>query len=143
MFEVIRRNPIESPARTLLSWITHDPFFNGGGVDWNEEGTLPLDISEKDGEVLVRASLPGFQKNEVDVQVHQGVLTITAEHTEELETKDEKFYRKERRYGAVSRRVALPGVVDSGKANAELKDGVLTVRIPQSEAARPRQISIK
>jgi HSP20 family protein len=143
MFEVIRRPAAESPTRSLLSWINSDPFFSGFPTQWDEEGTLPLDISEKDGQVFVRASLPGFKKEEIDVQVHQGVLTIKAEHTEETETRDEKFYRKERRFGAVSRRVALPGVIDSGKANAELKDGVLTISIPQSEAARPKQISIK
>ena len=70
------------------------------------------------------------------------MLSIKADYDEETETKDEKFYRKERRYGSVSRRIALPGVVTEDAAKAELKDGVLTLRLPQAKDARPKQIPV-
>lgn len=76
-----------------------------------DEGSPALDVLEQDGNVVVKASLPGFTKEEIDVQVHDGVLYIKAEHNEEKEEKGAKFYRRERRYGAVARRVALPGTV--------------------------------
>lgn len=109
-----------------------------------EEGALAVDISEgKEGETIVRASLPGFKKEDVKVSVHQGVLDIRAESKEEHETKDEKFYRKERRWGAVSRRIALPGNPAEDGVQAELKDGVLTVKVQPSKANQPRQIAVR
>ena len=107
-----------------------------------EEGTLALDVSEDEASVLVRASLPGFRKEDVHVEVHDGVLTINATHREETEEKSERYYRKERREGSLSRRVALPSQVDDSKASAELKDGVLTLRLPKSQQAMPKKISI-
>lgn len=113
---------------------------NGAGLD---EGSLALDVLEKDGQVVVKASLPGFTKDEIDVQVHEGVLYIKAEHNEETEDKNAKFYRRERRYGAVARRIALPGTVSEADVNAELKDGVLTLTLPTPPKPQPKQIEIK
>ncbi|MCB9845179.1 MAG: Hsp20/alpha crystallin family protein [Phycisphaeraceae bacterium] len=107
-----------------------------------DEGNLALDIAETDSEVVVRASLPGFQKKDVDVEVHDGVLSITASRSEEHEEKNERFYRKERRMGSVSRRVALPGSIEGHKAQAQLKDGVLEVRVPKTAEATPRKVNI-
>jgi HSP20 family protein len=145
MFEVTRHDPIASSRgiRELFDVIAGDPLLRASRCCTpTDEGTLPLDISEDDGDVVVRASLPGFDRNDVDVQVHDGVLTIRAEHSAEKETTDEKFYRRERRSGALSRRVALPATVSGMEATAELKDGILTLRLPQAEEARPRRITI-
>ncbi|MCB9895400.1 MAG: Hsp20/alpha crystallin family protein [Planctomycetes bacterium] len=111
---------------------------------WMQEGSLAVDISEgKEGETIVRASLPGFKKEDVQVSVHNGVLDIKAESKEETETKDEKFFRKERRYGSVSRRIALPGNPNGDDVIAELKDGVLTVKVPASGKNGPKKVAIK
>lgn len=108
-----------------------------------EEGALAVDVSEAhDGETIVRASLPGFAKEDVHVSVHNGVLDIKAEHREETEQRDEKFYRRERRIGSVSRRVALPGNPKEDDVQATLTDGVLTVRVRPSTESGPRRISI-
>lgn len=141
MLELIRRDPVNNSMRDLMNFIARDPFFASGEA--SEEGNLALDVSENENEVLVRASLPGFKKDQVDVNIHNGVLSIKAERTEEEETKNEEFYRRERRFGSVSRRIALPGVVSEAEANAEMTDGVLTIRIPKSEVARPKRISVK
>lgn len=122
-------------------------FFNDPGLEIAptlDEGALAVDISEgKEGETIVRASLPGFKKEDVTVSVHQGVLDIKAEQSEESETKEEKFYRKERRWGSLSRRIALPGNPAEDGVAAELKDGVLTVTVKPSKANQPRQIAIR
>jgi HSP20 family protein len=123
-------------------------FFNDdeqmGLGQWMQEGSLAVDISEgKEGETIVRASLPGFKKDDVQVSVHNGVLDIKAESNEETETKEEKFFRKERRYGSVARRIALPGNPTGEDVLAELKDGVLTVKVPAGGKNGPKKIDIK
>jgi HSP20 family protein len=107
-----------------------------------EEGTLPVDISERDGKVWVRASMPGFKQEEIDVQVHEGVLSITARKSGEHEESGDRWFRRERYYGSLSRRIALPGIVDKTEVDATLEDGVLTLSMALPEAARPKQIQI-
>ncbi len=141
---IARRSPntARSPLTGLMDLFQNDPFFNFEIKPLEEDGNLALDISEHENQVIVRASLPGFKKDEVDVQVHDGVLTIKAERCEEEETTNEKFYRRERRYGSFQRSITLPGIGADADASAELVDGVLTVRIPQAANARPRKIAI-
>lgn len=107
-----------------------------------EEVTLPVDISERDGKIWVRASVPGFKQDEIDVQAHDGVLSITARKTEEKEERGERWFRRERYYGSLSRRIALPGIVDQADVEATLEDGVLTLSMALPAAARPKQIQI-
>lgn len=121
-----------------------DPFFphalTHASVD---EGTLAVDLSEDDRTVFVRASVPGFKKEDVDIAVEGGVLTLNARHNEEKEEKTERFYRKERSMTSMSRRIALPTAVLEKDAQAELKDGVLTVRIPKMQKSQPQRVQIK
>jgi HSP20 family protein len=142
MADIVVRDPLQA-VRQVMDRFFDEPlarFANGPlGID---EGTLAVDVSEKDGNIVVRSSLPGFKRENIDVQLHDGVLSIKAEHKEEHETTDERFYRRERRFGSVSRRLALPGVVDESAVKAELKDGVLTLTIPVPEKAKPRRIEI-
>ena len=131
-------------ARSWTGCSTTRSFAPATAGGWRlEEGTLPVDISEVDGKLGVRASLPGFNKEDIDVQVHEGILSIKAEHSEETETGDERFYRRERRFGSLSRRIALPGVVHDSKVDAELKDGVLTLTLALPEKPKPKQIEIR
>lgn len=147
MSTLMRRDPFELPAiNRLFNQFMNDPFFSevkvlapGGAID---EGTLALDVSEDDKSVLVRASLPGFKKEDIEVEIHDGVLAIKAQHTEETEVKNERYYRKERRTGSVSRRIALPGAVLETDTKAELKDGVLTLTLPKSQKELPKKIRI-
>lgn len=121
-------------------------FFNDdetGLGQYMADGSLAVDISEgKEGETIVRASLPGFNKDDVQISVHNGVLDIKAENKFEEETKHEKFFRKERRYGSVTRRIALPGNPKGDEVTAELKDGILTVKIPANGETGPKKITV-
>jgi HSP20 family protein len=98
---------------------------------------------EQQGAVVAKASMPGFEKDEIEINVTDGVLSIRGEHQEEQETKDDQYIRRERRFGVVHRRVALPGAVQDDKTQAELKDGVLTVTVPFAEESAPKRIDIK
>lgn len=140
MANIVRHDPFTS-LRQTMDRLFDDSFFRAPGRLF-DEGTLPVDISETESDLVVRASLPGFEKDEIDVNVNEGVLSIKGQHGEEHEEQGERFYRRERSYGSVSRRIALPGIVADADVNAELKGGVLTLHIPLPETAKPKQIEI-
>jgi HSP20 family protein len=103
----------------------------------------PVDIYQNgDHEVVLRAELPGMTREDIDITVDNGTLTIRGEKKFSSDVKEESFHRIERRYGSFSRSFSLPQTVDTGKVGAEYKDGVLTVRLPLREEAKPRQIKV-
>lgn len=141
----VRRDPFELTSIGAFDRLFND-FFNGAApfpvVAPLDEGNLPVDISEDEKSVIVRASLPGFRKEDIEIEMHEGVLAIKAERREETQDAGETYYKRERRYGAVTRRVALPTVAFEGEPQAELRDGVLTLRLPKSPKAMPRKVPI-
>ena len=103
----------------------------------------PVDIYQNgDHEVVLKAELPDMTREDIDITVDNGTLTIRGEKKVSSEVKEEQFHRIERRYGAFSRSFSLPQTVDTGKVAAEYKNGVLTVRLPLREEAKPRQIKV-
>jgi HSP20 family protein len=106
------------------------------------EATFPIEVSETEGEVEVKASLPGVRPEDVDISVANDVLTIKAEHREETEDTKREFYRREIHYGAYHRALTLPMSVDADKAEAHYENGVLHLRLPKAESLRPRQIKV-
>lgn len=141
------RNVFATPG--LINRLFNDPFFTNDFLGGQELATeledvaLPLDISEDEKALIVRASLPGFKKEDVDIEVHDGVLTIKGTHTEQAEATKENFLRRERHTRSVQRRVALPNTVEGAQVDAELKDGVLTLRLPKTPEAQPKKIAIR
>lgn len=105
--------------------------------------TPPVDIYETDEhEVVIKVDLPDVKREDINVTFEQGVLTLRGERKFEEETHREQFQRRERYYGAFSRSFTLPNSVDPTRISAAYKDGVLTVRLPQREEARPKQIEV-
>ena len=103
----------------------------------------PVDIYETDRhEVVLKAELPDMRREDINVTFENGVLTLKGERKFEQEVKKENFQRIERRHGSFSRSFTLPNTVDAGKISASYKDGVLTIRLPQREEARPKQIAV-
>lgn len=101
-----------------------------------------VDIYEHEGNLVLKAELPGIDPKDVDVQVENNVLTLRGERKFDAEVKREEYHRVERAYGTFSRSFTLPNVIDTAKIKAEFKDGVLRVSLPQREEAKPKQISI-
>ncbi len=97
---------------------------------------VPLEITEKDNVLHVRADVPGFKEEELKVNLEGGVLTIKGEHREETEKKGEKTYHSERRARQIFRQFTLPLNVIADKATATLKDGVLELSLPKAEPAK-------
>lgn len=108
-------------------------------ADW----TPVADISEDNNEYLIKAELPGAKQEDVRVTVENGVLTISGERKFEKEEKDKRYHRIERAYGTFVRSFTLPDDADAEKVRAEFKNGLLTVRLPKSEKAKPKQIEVK
>ena len=102
-----------------------------------------VDISETDGEYLIKAELPEVKKEDVKVTLEDGVLTIQGQRRQEKEEKTTKYHRIERSYGMFVRSFSLPDQVNESGVKAEFKDGMLNLHIPKSEKAKPRAIEVK
>jgi HSP20 family protein len=118
-----------------------DEFYPGRGD--GSELTFPIDLSETENEVVVRAAIPGVHPEDVEINVTEGVLTIRGETKSEQKEEKENFYRREIRYGMFSRSIPLPRRVNYDQADAEFQDGMLVIRLPKAEEARPKSIKIK
>jgi HSP20 family protein len=106
------------------------------------ESTFPVEVSETDEALEVKASLPGVKPDEVEITVSNDVLTIKAAHEERKEDKKRDYYRREIRYGSFHRSLSLPTSVDSDKAEATFDNGILHLTLPKAEAVRPKQIKV-
>ncbi len=102
-----------------------------------------VDISETGEEYLIRASLPAVKKEDVQVTVEDGMLTLSGERRQKEEQKDEKFHKVESYYGSFSRSFALPDAVDEAAIRAESKDGVLTIHVPKTKVETKKPTTIK
>ena len=103
------------------------------------------DVSETDGEYLIKAELPEVRKDDLSITVQEGVLTLAGERKEEKREDNEKLHRVERFHGTFSRRFTLPDDADEQGIKAESKDGVLVIHIPKHKVAhtQPRQIQVQ
>ncbi|PYR50192.1 MAG: molecular chaperone [Acidobacteria bacterium] len=103
----------------------------------------PVDIYQNgDHEVVLKAELPDMTREDIEITVDNGTLTLKGEKKLSSEVKEEHFRRIERHYGTFSRSFSLPRTVDAAKVAAEYKNGVLTVKLPLREEAKPRQIKV-
>lgn len=125
-------------------------FADAYGRQASDEGLMtsgawvpPVDIYQNgDQELVLKAELPDMNREDIDITVDNGTLTIRGEKKLSSDVKEEQFHRIERRYGTFSRSFSLPQTVDPGKVAADYKQGVLTVRLPLREEAKPRSIKV-
>jgi HSP20 family protein len=104
----------------------------------------PVDIFETDGhDLVIKAELPDMTREDIEVMVENNTLTLRGIKKMPGDVKEEQFRRIERSYGAFSRSFTLPTTVDASKVAAEYKNGVLTVRLPFREEAKPRTINVE
>ena len=101
-----------------------------------------VDIYETEGEIIVKAELPGVERKDIQLHLENNVLTIRGERRFEKEAREDNYHRIERSYGGFSRSFSIPTTVDEEKIHADYKDGVLKVVLPKKEAAKPKQIQI-
>jgi HSP20 family protein len=102
-----------------------------------------IDVAENNGNIEVKAELPGINKDDLKISVRDNVLSISGERKQESETKDKKFHRIERSYGKFNRIISLPADVDADKIKAIYKDGVLSITLPKPESMKTKEIDVE
>jgi HSP20 family protein len=105
--------------------------------------TPAIDVYAQKDEIIAKVELPGIDKDEISVNVSDHVLTIKGEKKKEDEVKDEDYHFSERSYGAFVRSIELPTDVQTDKAKASFKNGVLEIRLPKTEEAKKKEIAVK
>jgi HSP20 family protein len=104
--------------------------------------TPALDVFEDKDSFVVKAELPGMKKEDIEVSLHDGALSISGERKTESKREDSEVYRSERFFGRFQRSVTLPTTVAADKVKAAYNDGVLTITLPKTEEAKPRKIDV-
>jgi HSP20 family protein len=102
-----------------------------------------FDVYEEKDNFTVKAELPGMKKEDISVSLHEGNLIISGERKSETKSEGTAVYRSERFFGKFQRAVPLPPTIDAKSVKAEYKDGILTVTLPKTEEAKPKQIEVK
>ena len=139
------------PFRNLLSLqdrmnrLFDESMARGHATEHLDHGTWapPVDIYETEGEIVMVTELPGMDEKEVDIEVRDNVLTLKGERSMEKAVKQESYHRVERVYGSFSRSFTLHQTVDSEKIAATYDKGILEIRMPKSEKAKPQLIKIE
>jgi HSP20 family protein len=109
-----------------------------GGRTW----APPVDIYETDDALILKAELPGVSKDDVSIEIHQNTLILRGQGRPEAEVQEDRYHRAERAYGPFQRSFMLPTLVDQEHVQATYHDGVLELRLPKSEAAKPKRVAI-
>jgi len=153
--DVVRKTTtdIDHPFYSLQREMNNlfDNFFRGfsvaprGFAAGIGEFTPSIDVKENDKEYLIKAELPGVEEKDIDVTVTSDSVTIKGEKKEEKEDKDKNYYYMERSYGSFSRVIPLDAEIESGKAEARFKNGILDIKIPKNQKAKEKgtKVSIK
>lgn len=128
--------------REAMNRLLEDSFVTGVLPGEGGRFTMPLDVSETRDALVVRASLPGVQPDDIDITVTGDTLTIRGEIKETPSSDETRYHQREHRYGMVSRSMALPVEVQSDKVEATFEHGVLTLTMPKAERMRPKTIRI-
>ncbi len=113
--------------------------------EWRDKFAPHIDVKEDDKELTVTAELPGMDDKDIDVMLERNTLTLKGKKKEEKEEKGKNYWHSERSYGSFQRVIPLPEVVDTDKATAKFKKGVLHITVPKTEQAKAavKKIQVK
>lgn len=139
---LVRWNPVRELAAMEVDGLNRmfSDFYGGFDRAW----VPAVDVYENnDHEFVLKAELPEMKREDIAITYDNGVLTLKGDRKAESEIARENYHRVERQHGSFTRSFTLPTTVDAARIHASYKDGVLTVRVPQREEAKPKQIEIK
>jgi HSP20 family protein len=139
---LVRWNPVRELAAMEVDRLNSmfSDFYGGFDRAW----VPAVDVYENNNhEFVLKAELPEMKREDITITYDNGVLTLKGERKAESEISRENYHRVERQHGSFTRSFTLPTTVDAARIQASYKDGVLTIRVPQREEAKPKQIEIK
>jgi HSP20 family protein len=138
-------SPVEqwNTLQQEINRLFESPSFAGPRGDLFSGWSPALDLTEDKENVYVRLELPGFQRSDLDISLHEGVLNVSGERKAEPREDTVETYRAERFFGRFHRSVSLPKPVKTDKVKAQYRDGILTVTLPKTEEVRPKQIEVQ
>jgi len=136
----IRRSEYPTTSRLFEEFFNDFPF--SSTPEMKENWIPAVDILEKEGNLILRAELPGMTEKQIELKLEGNTLTLKGERKMENEDKKSNYHRVESFYGSFTRSFRLPDTVDCERINAEYKNGVLTITIPQRPEVRPREIPV-
>lgn len=129
---------------SLEPWEEIDRFFEKRPDMRSADFSPALDVYEKKGKLVIETAIPGIDPSKVDISIDDDVLTIKGKTEKRSEVEEKDYYRKEVKHGSFYRSVRLPANVQGGKSDASFKDGILTIEIPKTPAAKTaKKIKIK
>jgi HSP20 family protein len=143
---IVRFDPFHEFAtlQDRMNRLFGDVYLRDGDVTARGRWVPSVDIYETDShDVMIKAELPDMTREDIEVTVEGHTLTLRGERKLPADVKEEQFRRVERHYGAFTRSFTLPNTVDASRVSADYKNGVLTVRLPFREEARPRTINVE
>ena len=145
---LVRWDPFRelSDMQDRMGRLLGEYYGRGGADDLMRRGAWvpPVDIYDGgNNDLVIKAELPDMRRDDIHLTVENNTLTISGEKKMDGDVREEQCHRIERAYGTFSRSFSLPPTVDAGKVSAEYKAGVLTVRLPLREEAKPRQIQVE
>jgi len=113
-----------------------------GGAE--KEAVAPaIDIADRPSEVLIKAEMPGVEKDDLEISIQENTLTISGKIRSEKEEREENYYYRERSYTSYSRTIDIPSKINPDKIKAGLKDGILTVHLPKADEVQPKKIKVE
>jgi len=145
MTYLIRRDPFREmlTLRSAMDRLFDNAFFTSPFESEGFTAELPLDVAETDSEFVVKASLPGFNPDDIDISLDNKTLTIKGEYKAEEEKDELHYHLHERHYGSFARSITLPIEVKFDAIEAKYEAGVLTLKLPKTEEVKPKRINIK
>jgi HSP20 family protein len=146
MAELVRWEPKREmmSLRDAMDRLFEDAFMRPGwfAPSWGAAEVLPVDVYETDDQLVVKATVPGVNPDEIEVTITGDLLTIKGEFKQEEKIEKPNYLRQERRFGSFSRQVGLPAGANVEQAKATFENGVLTLEMPKAEAAKAKTVKV-
>lgn len=149
MTRIVRWDPFRDmlAVRTQMDRIMDEWLKESNGTENSENGQstmrLPLDVSENENNFVVKASVPGINPEDLEINFNDNMLTIQGETKEERVNENERYHLRERRFGRFVRSMTLPVAVNADAIDAQYDNGVLTLTLPKAEETKPRKINVR
>jgi|GEM_PF-284498 len=133
-----------SPEQTTkIATTSPRPNEEEGGWVADQEGQLTIDVYQTESDIVIKSTIAGVKPEDLDIQINNDMVTIRGERRKEDEVREEDYYYQECYWGAFSRSIILPVDVEANKAEAIMKNGILTIRLPKAETAKARKIQVR